>query len=74
MTELHTSSEDPDQDNGEKSVRSSVMVKLLREFGLYIWEGRNFWLIPILAALLLVGGPVIVSETSPLSPFIYPFF
>jgi hypothetical protein len=39
-----------------------------------MWEGRKFWLVPILGALLLVGGLVIVSETSPLSPFIYPFF
>ena len=31
-------------------------------------------LLCFLAALLLVGGLVVVSETSPLSPFIYPFF
>lgn len=50
------------------------MNKLLREFAAYVWEGRKFWLLPIIAALLLVGGLVVVSETSPLSPFIYPFF
>ncbi len=50
------------------------MKKLLSEFGQFIWEGRKFWILPILAALLLVGGLVIVSESSPLSPFIYPFF
>jgi hypothetical protein len=50
------------------------MTELLREFGSYMWEGRKFWLVPIIAALLLVGGLVVVSESSPLSPFIYPFF
>jgi hypothetical protein len=50
------------------------MNKVVREIGAYIWEGKKFWLIPILAALLLVGALVVVSETSPLSPFIYPFF
>lgn len=50
------------------------MNKVVREIGTYIWEGRKFWLIPIVAALLLVGILVVVSETSPLSPFIYPFF
>lgn len=50
------------------------MQKVIKEFGAFVWEGRKFWIIPILAALLLVGGLVVVSETSPLSPFIYPFF
>lgn len=49
-------------------------MKLIREFGQFLWEGRKFWLAPIVAALLLVGALVIFSQTSPLSPFIYPFF
>lgn len=49
-------------------------MKVVREFGMFLWEGRKFWLIPIAAALLLVGGLVVFSSTSPLSPFIYPFF
>lgn len=49
-------------------------MKLIREIAAFVWEGRQFWLVPIIAALLLVGGLVLVSQTSPLSPFIYPFF
>lgn len=49
-------------------------MKLIREFGQFIWEGRKFWLVPIAAALLLVGLLVVFSETSPLAPFIYPMF
>jgi hypothetical protein len=50
------------------------MQKVVREFLAYTWEGKRFWLVPILAALLLVGGLMVVSSSSPLSPFIYPFF
>jgi hypothetical protein len=50
------------------------MQKVVSEFANYVWEGRKFWLIPILAALLMVGGLMVVSSSSPLSPFIYPFF
>jgi hypothetical protein len=49
-------------------------LRILKEFGAYLWEGKKFWLLPIIAALLIVGGLVVVSEMSPLSPFIYPFF
>ena len=49
-------------------------MRILKEFGAYLWEGKKFWLLPIIAALLIVGGLVVVSEMSPLSPFIYPFF
>lgn len=50
------------------------MNRVVRDLGVFIWEQRKFWLIPILAALLLVGALVVLSETSPLAPFIYPFF
>jgi hypothetical protein len=53
---------------------SARMQKVVSEFANYVWEGRKFWLIPILAALLMVGGLMVVSSSSPLSPFIYPFF
>lgn len=50
------------------------MKRVITDLGTFIWEQRKFWLIPIVAALLLVGTLVILSETSPLAPFIYPFF
>jgi hypothetical protein len=65
----------PDDDQGKPvKAANSALMNVLRELGLYIWEGRKFWLVPIVAALLLVGGLVAVSNASPLSPFIYPFF
>lgn len=50
------------------------MSRILRDLAAFIVENKKFWLIPIVAALLLVGALVILSETSPLAPFIYPFF
>ena len=52
----------------------TVAKKLLREFAVFVWEGRNFWLIPIGGALILVGGLVLFSEFSPLAPYIYPLY
>ncbi len=49
-------------------------MKLFRQVAAWLWAERKFWLFPILAALLLVGVLVAVSESSPLAPFIYPFF
>lgn len=50
------------------------MNRVVRDLGAFVWGQRKFWLIPILAALLLVGALVVLSETSPLAPFIYPYF
>ncbi len=49
-------------------------MELAKEFALFVWEGKRFWLLPILAAILLVGVLAAFSESSTLSPFIYPFF
>ncbi|MBT3217813.1 MAG: hypothetical protein HN348_01870 [Proteobacteria bacterium] len=50
------------------------MVRLVREFAGYLWQAKKLWLLPIVFALLLVGFLALLSELSPLSPFIYPFF
>ncbi len=50
------------------------MFRLFREFMMFSWSQKKFWLVPILLALTLVGGLVVISESSMLSAFIYPFF
>jgi uncharacterized membrane protein YjdF len=49
-------------------------MKVIRQIAAWMWEERKFWLAPIVAAMLLVAVLVAVSESSPLAPFIYPFF
>lgn len=47
---------------------------LLKEFLLFIKEEKKWWLVPLIAVLLLVGALVLFASTSPIAPFIYPLF
>ena len=47
---------------------------LTKEFILFIKHEKKWWLIPLIAVLLLVGLVVILASSSPLAPFIYPLF
>jgi hypothetical protein len=60
------------------SGRSSTHVlkerPLFREVLAWIWHRKLFWLLPLVLAILLVGALIAGSETSALTPFIYPLF
>lgn len=45
---------------------------LLKEFFLFIRHEKKWWLVPLLAVLLLVGALIVFAGSSPLAPFIYP--
>ncbi len=45
---------------------------LVKEFVLFIKHEKKWWLIPLLAVLLIVGAVMVFSAGSPLAPFIYP--
>ena len=45
---------------------------LVKEFVLFIKHEKKWWLIPLIAVLLLVGALMLFSTSSPLAPFIYP--
>ncbi len=47
---------------------------LLRELALYLRDNRKFWLVPMLAVLLAVGGLLVFAQGSALAPFIYTIF
>ncbi len=40
----------------------------------FVWHGKAWWLTPIVIALLLLSGLVVVMETSALAPFVYALF
>jgi hypothetical protein len=46
---------------------------VIREFLLFLKENRKFWLIPLLAALALLGALVLLGGTAA-APFIYSLF
>jgi hypothetical protein len=49
-------------------------MSFLKEFWSFLKERKKFWLWPIILLLLGIGGLVVVSSGSSLSPFIYAIF
>jgi hypothetical protein len=50
----------------------SRQPSLAEEFWAFLRHNKKWWLLPILAALLVLGGLVVLSGSG-LAPFIYPF-
>jgi hypothetical protein len=50
------------------------MREFLADYWLFIRRNRNYWLIPFLLVLLLLGGVIFLSQGSVFSPFIYTLF
>ncbi|MDD2236791.1 MAG: DUF5989 family protein [Kiritimatiellae bacterium] len=48
------------------------LIRLLKEFGLFAWHNKAWWIIPIIVVLLLIGGLVFIGQAS--APFIYTLF
>jgi hypothetical protein len=46
----------------------------MREFLSFLWARRLWWLIPMVAFLVLIGVLMLVSNSSSVAPFIYPLF
>ena len=47
---------------------------LLRDFGAFIVQEKKWWMIPLIAVLLIIGLLVVFASSSPLAPFLYPLF
>ena len=45
---------------------------LFKEFFLFIKEEKKWWLVPLIAVLLIVGALVVFAGSSPMAPFLYP--
>ena len=53
--------------------RASQMSFLLELFA-FIRARRKFWLIPIFAVMLVLGGLLVLTKGSALAPFVYTLF
>ena len=49
-------------------------MDFIKEFFNFLLARKKYWLLPILAVLLLFGGLVILSQGSAIAPFIYTIF
>ena len=49
-------------------------MDFIKEFFNFLLARKKYWLLPILAVLLLFGSLVILSQGSAIAPFIYTIF
>ncbi len=50
------------------------MLDLLRDLCGFMAERKKFWLAPLVAVLLMIGGLIVLSQFSAVAPFIYTLF
>ena len=50
------------------------MLDFLREMLAYLLRRRKFWLFPLMLAMCLLGGLLVLTQGSALAPFIYTLF
>jgi hypothetical protein len=49
-------------------------MSLFRELWRFMRVRKKFWLLPIFAAMLVLGGLIVFASSSALAPFIYTLF
>jgi hypothetical protein len=49
------------------------VIRLCKEFLLFLRQEKKWWLAPLILALLLLGAIIWVTGGSVLAPFMYPF-
>ena len=49
-------------------------MNFLKEFLQFIVVRKKYWLIPIIIAILMFGGLIILSQGTAVAPFIYTIF
>jgi hypothetical protein len=49
-------------------------MSFLAEFWYFLKARRKFWLVPLLVMMFLLGGLIILAQSSALAPFIYTIF
>tara|TARA_A100001015_G_scaffold44057_1_gene48391 strand:- start:3101 stop:3250 length:150 start_codon:yes stop_codon:yes gene_type:complete len=49
-------------------------MEFLREFISFLVTRKKYWLLPIIIAIFLFGGLIILSQGSAVAPFIYTIF
>jgi competence protein ComGC len=50
------------------------MVDLLKDIWAFARERKKFWLVPLIAVLLLISVLVAIAQYSTVAPFIYTLF
>ncbi len=49
-------------------------IRIISEYLTFLRENKKWWLLPIVAAILLFGLLIVLAKGSALAPFIYTLF
>ena len=49
-------------------------LSIIKEFWVFLWTNKVWWLAPIFIVLLLLGVFIVLSQSSAVVPFIYTLF
>ena len=49
-------------------------MSFLKEFLKFLKHNKKLWLAPFLLVLMIIGGLLVLAQSSPLAPFIYVLF
>jgi len=50
------------------------MWELIKDFAGFMSQRKKYWLLPIIAVMLLLGVLIVVAKGSSIAPFIYTVF
>ena len=64
----------PKGDHEKPILRNTVMLSFVRELSVFLVQRRKFWLLPIVLMMALLGGLMLLTEGSVISPFVYSIF
>jgi drug/metabolite transporter superfamily protein YnfA len=54
--------------------RAQDRFGIFGEFLVFLWERKLWWMIPMVAVLVVVGLLLVFAQSSALAPFIYTLF
>jgi len=49
-------------------------MSFVKEFLKFLKHNKKLWLAPVLFVLVIIGGLLVLAQSSPLAPFIYVLF
>jgi|TARA_S200000501_G_scaffold288501_1_gene273168 hypothetical protein len=49
-------------------------MSFIKEFWEFLTVRKKYWLLPIIIVLVLFGGLIVLTQGSPIAPFIYTIF
>ena len=49
-------------------------MSFIKEFLGFLKYNKKLWLLPVLIILIIIGGLLVLAQSSPLAPFVYVLF